>query len=194
MSTLICRLVPIAQLKEMLSQQSSLETLQDCFSMRDVMVYGAHRVGWKRLEGESCWAIVCIILDDRKISIILDTSKEYLKDTSFFVSEDQTPKEQEQRRQAYAPRNGTQNAKCIASDGRPMGPSSLKIMFWNCQGYPQNKGLGLMVSDLMRDSEDCTMSNYGRLLMHMLKCTNIHILNGTHAFPIDKCFDMSSNL
>ena len=47
MSTLICRLVPIAQLKEMLSQQSSLETLQDCFSMRDVMVYGAHRVGRK---------------------------------------------------------------------------------------------------------------------------------------------------
>ena len=58
--------------------------------------------------------------------------------------------------------------------------SILKIMFWNCQGYPQNKGLGLMVSDLMRDSEDCTMSNCGRLLIHMHKCTHTHCRTSMH--------------
>ena len=52
----------------------------------------------------------------------------------------------------------------------------------------------VMVIDLMHESKNCIKSDYGRLLIHMLKCTNIHILNGTHAFPIDKCFDMSSNL
>ena len=42
----------------------------------------------------------------------------------------------------------------------------------------------VMVSDFMRDSEDCTMSDYGRLIIRMLKCTNLHILNGTHVFTM----------
>ena len=36
----------------------------------------------------------------------------------------------------------------------------------------------VMVLDLTCDSEDCSKSNYGRLLIHMLKCINLHILNG----------------
>ena len=39
-----------------------------------------------------------------------------------------------------------------------------------------------MVSYFMLHSKDCIMSNYGRLLIHMLKCTNLHILNATDAF------------
>ena len=46
----------------------------------------------------------------------------------------------------------------------------------------------VMVLDLTCDLEDCTISNYGRLLIHMLKCTNLHILNGAHAFLV-MCFD-----
>ena len=36
---------------------------------------------------------------------------------------------------------------------------------------------------LLGDSEDCVMSDYGKLLIHMLNCTNLIILNGTKAFP-----------
>ena len=39
-----------------------------------------------------------------------------------------------------------------------------------------------MVLDLMRDLEDCVMSDYGRLLIYKLECTKLHILNGTHVF------------
>ena len=59
---------------------------EDYIAMRDVMVYGAHRVGQKRLKGESCPAIVCIILDDSKRVIVLDNKKVYLKGTNFFLS------------------------------------------------------------------------------------------------------------
>ena len=71
----------------------------------------AHRVGKKQLEGKSSRAIVCTILDERKRAMILDSSKVYLKGTSFFVTEDRfTPQEQECRRQAYASRKVNQNA------------------------------------------------------------------------------------
>ena len=30
------------------------------------------------------------------------------------------------------------------------------------------------------------MSDYGRLLIHMLNCTNLKIMNGTNAFPMTK--------
>ena len=36
---------------------------------------------------------------------------------------------------------------------------------------------------LLRESEDCVMSDYGKLMIHMLNCTNLIILNGTKAFP-----------
>ena len=32
---------------------------EDCFAMCDVMIYGAHHVGWKRPKVEPCQAIVC---------------------------------------------------------------------------------------------------------------------------------------
>ena len=83
---------------------------EDHFAMRDVIVYAAHRVGKKQLEGKSSRAIVCTILDERKRAMILDSSKVYLKGTSFFVTEDRTPQEQERRRQAYASRKANQNA------------------------------------------------------------------------------------
>lgn len=83
---------------------------EDHFAMHDVVVYAAHRVGKKRLEGVSSRAIVCTILDERKRTIILDSSRVYLKGTNFFVTEDRTPKEQERRRQAYANRKASQNA------------------------------------------------------------------------------------
>ena len=68
---------------------------EDHFAMRDVIVYAAHRVGKKRQEGKSSRATVCTILDERKRAIILDNSKVYLIGTSFFVTEDRTPQEQE---------------------------------------------------------------------------------------------------
>ena len=77
---------------------------EEHFAMRDVIVYAAHRVGKKQLEGKSYRAIVCTTLDERKRAMILDSSKVYLKGTSFFVTEDRTPQEQERRRQAYASR------------------------------------------------------------------------------------------
>ena len=39
-----------------------------------------------------------------------DLREVYLKGTSFFVTEDRTPQEQEHRRQAYASRKANQNA------------------------------------------------------------------------------------
>ena len=49
------------------------------FAMRHVIVYAAHRVGKKQLEGMSSLVIVCTVLDERKRAIILDNSKVYLK-------------------------------------------------------------------------------------------------------------------
>ena len=62
------------------------EFFEDCFVRHDVMLYRAYRVGQKRLKGESCPAIVCIILDDSKRVIVLDNKRVYLKGTNFFLS------------------------------------------------------------------------------------------------------------
>ena len=67
----------------------------DQFAMRDVTIYATHWV-----------AIVCIILDEHKRAIILDSSRVYFKCTSFFITKDQTPKEQECRTEAHASRKG----------------------------------------------------------------------------------------
>ena len=88
----------------------------------------------------SSQAIVCTILDERKRAMILDSSKVYLKGTSFFVTDDRTPQEQERRRQAYASRKANQNAYQATTYGT-ISSSQLKVMFWNCRGYPWNKGL-----------------------------------------------------
>ena len=40
------------------------------------------------------------------------------------------------------------------------------------------------VSDLMCYLEDCIVLDYGMLHVHMLKCTNLHILYGIHVLPI----------
>ena len=40
----------------------------------------------------------------------------------------------------------------------------------------------VMVIDLTHESKNCIKSDYGRLLIHMLKCTKMHCLNVTHAF------------
>ena len=42
----------------------------------------------------------------------------------------------------------------------------------------------VMVIDLMHESKNCIKSDYGRLLIHMLKCTHLNILNSTHVFPM----------
>ena len=62
------------------------------FTMPNVTVYAAHHVG-KPHEGENNKrAIVCTVVDARKISIVLESNRVYLKDTPFYVSEDHTPK------------------------------------------------------------------------------------------------------
>ena len=90
--------------------QKITKFFEEHFAMSDVAVYAAHRVGKKRLEGATCRAIVCRILDERKRAMILDSSRVYLKGSKFFVTEDRTPKEQERRRQAYENRKAAQNA------------------------------------------------------------------------------------
>ena len=62
------------------------------------------------LEGKFCRAMVCTILDECNRAIILDISRVYLKCTSFFTIDDQTPKEQERKNQAYVFRKGFQSA------------------------------------------------------------------------------------
>ena len=37
---------------------------------------------------------------------------------------------------------------------------------------------------LLRDSKYCIMTDYGRILMHMLDCTNLIVLNGINVFPL----------
>lgn len=74
------------------------------FAMQEVVVFGAHRVGRKRDENLSHRAIVCTMLDTRKREIILDSSRIYLKGTSFYVTEDRTPRQQEERRRMYEAR------------------------------------------------------------------------------------------
>ena len=51
--------------------------------------------------------------------------------------------------------------------------------FQNVETFEEN----VVEHCLLRDSEDCVMSDYGKLLIHMLNCTNLIILNGTKAFP-----------
>jgi hypothetical protein len=49
-----------------------------------------------------------------KKAIILDSSKVYLKGTRLFEAEDQTIKEQEYKRQAYANRKATHGTKSLS--------------------------------------------------------------------------------
>ena len=46
----------------------------------------------------------------------------------------------------------------------------------------------LVDTSLLRDSKDCIVSDYGRLLIHMLNCTNMTILNASKAFPLTSDF------
>ena len=82
---------------------------EDRFATGDGTVYATHRVGKKRLEGTFCRAIVCRILGECKRAIVLDSSRVYLKGTSFFITEDRTPKEQERRIQAYTSKKEIQS-------------------------------------------------------------------------------------
>ena len=63
-------------------------------SLRIALLYGAHEIALKRLERESCRAIVCTILFDRKRVIILNSSKVCLKCTNFFITKYQSTKKQ----------------------------------------------------------------------------------------------------
>ncbi|MCO5571117.1 hypothetical protein L7F22_024849 [Adiantum nelumboides] len=74
----------------------------DHFGMQDVVVYGAHRVGKKKTEGQR--AVVCTLLDARKRSIILESARLYLKNSPYHVKEDYTPAQQEELRRAYEER------------------------------------------------------------------------------------------
>ncbi|MCO5563772.1 hypothetical protein L7F22_017420 [Adiantum nelumboides] len=78
------------------------DLLANTFGMHDVVVYGAHRVGKQRPEN-NC-AIVCTMLDARKRAIILENARIYLRDSPIYISEDRTPAEQKERRQAYEER------------------------------------------------------------------------------------------
>ena len=42
------------------------------------------------------------------------------------------------------------------------------------------------VLNLMCNLEDCIVLDYGILLEHMLKCTNLHVLDSTRVFFITK--------
>ena len=37
---------------------------------------------------------------------------------------------------------------------------------------------------LLHDSKDCIMMDYGRILIHMLDCTDMIVLNGINVFPL----------
>ena len=39
---------------------------------------------------------------------------------------------------------------------------------------------------LLRDSKDCIVMDYGRILIHMLDCTDMIVLNGINVFPLTK--------
>ena len=107
-----------------------------------MLQYMPHIVGKKMLEATFCRAMVCTILDKCNRTIALDISRAYIKCTSFFIIEDQTPKKQECRNQAYVSRKRIQSAYQVMTHGITY-ISNLKIMFWNCRGYPWDKGLGL---------------------------------------------------
>ncbi len=72
------------------------------FKLHDVVVYGTHRVGKKKLANNR--AIVCTLLDARKRAIILENARIYLKDSPLYISEDRTPNQQKARREAYEAR------------------------------------------------------------------------------------------
>ena len=49
----------------------------------------------------------------------------------------------------------------------------------------------VIMLDLTGDSKDCIMSDYGKLLVDMLNCTNMKILNGTHEFTMTNVLSIS---
>ena len=78
------------------------DVIADHFGMKDVVVFGAHRVSKKKIGTHR--AIVCTLLDARKRAIILDNARFYLKDSPYYITEDRTPKVQQARREAYEER------------------------------------------------------------------------------------------
>ena len=52
--------------------------------------------------------------------------------------------------------------------------------FQNVETFEEN----VIEHCLFRDSEDCVMLDYGKLLINMLNCTNLIILNCIKAFPL----------
>lgn len=96
---------------------SITDMISNKFGMHDVVVYGAHRVGKKKLDTHR--AIVCTLLDARKRAIILENARIYLKDSPLYVSEDRTPKQQKARREAYEER---MNKKASSSEDKKQAP------------------------------------------------------------------------
>lgn len=78
------------------------DLLTEKMGMQDLTIFGAHRVGKKNANANR--AIVCTMLDARKRTLILENARFYLKDSTFYISEDRTPAQQEKRRQAYEER------------------------------------------------------------------------------------------
>lgn len=78
------------------------DMISDKFGMKDVVVYGAHRVGKQKPDAPR--TVVCTLLDARKRAIILDNARVYLKNSPLYISEDRTPNQQKARREAYEER------------------------------------------------------------------------------------------
>ena len=82
-----------------------MDEVSECHLRATHIVYALDMVGKEKLHGVSCWDFVC------KNVIILDICRVYWKDTILdHWKEEQTPKEREHRRKAYASRKGIQNA------------------------------------------------------------------------------------
>ncbi len=100
---IVIRGVPESNNEKVLTLNTDVtDIITEKFGMQDVVVYGAHRVGKQRAE--SSRAIVCTLLDARKRAIILENARIYLKDSTIYISEDRTPMQQKEQRQAYEER------------------------------------------------------------------------------------------
>ena len=78
-----------------------IDIISSKFGMHDVVVYGAHRVGKKKLETHR--AIVCTLVDARKRAIILENARINLEDSPLYISGQNTD-QQKARREAYEAR------------------------------------------------------------------------------------------
>ena len=72
--------------------------------MMEVPIEGAHRVSRQKVDETRPKIIVCTVMDERKRTIILDSSSTYLRGTDIFINEDRTAMQQVEVRKNVAAR------------------------------------------------------------------------------------------